>query len=111
MSEESDDEALRERLVKLMPLDTRVTDLWNWDIRFEEESFGDIEDAAFSDDDQLKAFAENLADDFLGWIDKWGMDYNQEGWNSDEAFEEWIRDECMDFMRRWRANVKREFGR
>jgi hypothetical protein len=104
-------EKLRERLVALMPRESMVTDLWDWDIHFEETSFGDIKDAAFADDEELGQYAENLAEDFLQWIDEYAMDYNQEGWSSDEEFSEWIGERCLEFMRKWRANVRNELGR
>lgn len=102
---------LSERLVDLMPRDSMVLDLWGWDIRFEDVSFDGLEEAAFSDGDEQAAHAENLADNFLQWIDQYGIDYNQTGWDSDEDFEAWIRQQCLDFMKKWRENVRREFGK
>lgn len=93
-----------------MPSNSMVFDLWHWDIHFEDTSFDGLEDAAFSDGDEQAAHAESLADDFLQWIDQYDIDYNQSGWDSDEEFEAWIRQQCLDFMKRWRDNVRREFG-
>ncbi len=107
---EDNGEKLRERLVALMPRDSMVMDLWDWDIHFEETSFDDITDVAFADEEELCQYAENLAKDFLQWIDEYAMDYNQEGWSSDEEFSEWIGERCLEFMRKWRANVRNEFG-
>ena len=108
----SDNEAqelLQDSLRNLMPLDTSVTDLWDWDIQFQEESF-DLVEAAFSDEDQVLEYASCLADDFLVWIDEYGMDYNQHGWEPGE-FEKWIEKECLQFMQKWRQNVKDKFNR
>jgi hypothetical protein len=52
-----------------------------------------------------------LAEDFLRWIDEYGMDYDQEGCSSPDEFAAWIGQHCLDLMTKWRASVKREFGR
>lgn len=103
-------EANRERLISLMPRFSMVLDLWDWDIRFE-DTFDGLEDAAFAEGDEQVAVADSLADDFLQWIDQYDMDYDQTGWDSDDDFEKWIRQQCRDFMKEWRENVRREFGK
>lgn len=108
--DDEDDEELRERLIALMPRDSVVTDLWDWDIRFEELSFDDLAEAAFADEDALAAYARGLANDFLRWIDEYGMDYSQQDWFPRE-FAVQIKQECLDFMTCWRANVRKEFLR
>jgi len=108
--DEEEEEELRERLIALMPRDSIVMDLWDWDIHFEGESFGDITDAAFFDDDELVQHSEALAEDFLRWIDGHGRDYNQQGSSSPDEFAEWIGQQCLDFMKKWHTNVKLEFG-
>lgn len=109
--DEEVDEELRERLRALMPRDSMVLDLWNWDIHFEDESFDDFSNVAFSDNDELAEYAETLAQDFLHWIDEYGMDYNQQSWQSPDEFSEWIRQQSLEFLTKWRANVKKEFAR
>jgi len=104
-------EAKERRLVECMPLDTIVTDLWDWDIRFEQESFGDIEEAAFCDEELFESFAEQLADDFERWCDEYDLDYNQNEFDQLEDFSAFVKEECLKFMKRWRANVRDEFGR
>lgn len=103
-------EAKARRLVECMPLDTIVTDLWDWDIRFEQESFDDIEDAAFCSDDELEHFAELLADDFERWADEYGMDYDQSSFESPEDFSKYVKQQCVQFMEEWQKNVKAEFA-
>lgn len=107
---EDDGEKLRERLVALMPRESMVMDLWDWDIHFEETSFDDITEAAFADDEELAQYADGLANDFQRWIDEYDMDYDQQNGEEDE-FSEWIGEKCLEFMRKWRANVRKEFGR
>ena len=104
------DDAMFARLVDLMPLNTRLTDLWDWDIRFE-ESFDGIEDAAFCSEEEFEYYANMLAEDFERYIDEYAMDYNQQGWDTPEEFSVWIKEECLNFMTKWRANVREEFGR
>lgn len=106
--DDQDDEELRERLIALMPRDSVVTDLWNWGIRFEELSFDNLTEAAFADEDELAAYARDLADDFLRWIDEYGMDFGQQDWSPRE-FAAQIKQESLDFMTCWRARVKAEF--
>lgn len=108
--EDEDDEEVRERLVALMPPDTIVTDLWNWDIRFEDLSFDDVVEAAFSDGDELAHYAAALADDFLRWIDEYEMDYDEQSWPSHEEFVAWVGEQCLEFMTKWRSRVKAEFA-
>lgn len=110
LSESAPPTDIRQRLIGLIPLDTIVTDLWGLDIHFEEISFDDITEVAFGTDEEIAKNAEYLAEDFLGWIDEYDMDYAQEDWEPGEL-EEWVFEECLKFMRAWRQNVKKEFDR
>lgn len=103
-------EANKRRLVDLMPLDTTVTDLWDWDIHFEDKSFDDIESVAFCTNDEIKKYSECLAEDFEFWIDEYDLDYDQDKWETPDAFSTWIKSECLKFITGWRANVRKEFG-
>lgn len=109
--EDGNEDGLKKQLIDLMPLNTIVTDLWDWDIRFEDDSFADLEEAAFCADDEIKIYADSLAEDFERYIDEWGIDYNEKGWETPEAFSVWVNGECVTFMMTWRANVRKEFGR
>ncbi len=93
-----------------MPSDSIVMDLWDWDIHFEEESFPDLAEALFADEGQLLEYAGYLTEDFLRWIEKFDMDYNQHGWEPGE-FEKWIAEECLLFMRKWQENVRAKCNR
>ena len=110
LSEPAPPTDVRQQLIGLIPLDTIVTDLWDWDIRFEEISFDDITEVAFCTDEEVVKNAEYLANDFLGWIDECDMDYGQEDWEPGEL-EEWVFEECLKFMQAWRQNIKKEFNR
>jgi hypothetical protein len=112
VDDNDDDAELRERLRALMPRNSMVLDLWNWDIHFEDESFDDISSVVFSDDDdELAKFADILTEDILRWIDENKMDYNQHGWQSPDEFSSWIRQQVFDVLTKWRENVKKEFTR
>lgn len=103
-------EAKARRLVDCMPLNTIVTNLWDWDIQFQEESFGDIEEAAFCNDDEIERFADLLAADFERWVDEYDMDLNQNEFENPDGFSEFVKEQCVQFMKEWRQNVKAEFG-
>ncbi len=105
------EEARKKLLIACMPSDTLVTDLWDWDVRFEDESFEDFEAAAFCSDDELSIYASLLAGDFERWIDEFGIDYDRSNHQSPEAFSAFILKECLRFMKSWRSNVKAKFGR
>lgn len=103
-------EEMRATLTALMPLDTIVADLWDWDIHFEELTFGDsFFRVALGDEVNALAEAKILADDILGWIDEYGMDYAQESFEDDD-FTAWIREESESFIRKWRLNIAKAFA-
>lgn len=105
------DDALKQRLFDLMPLNTKLTDLLDWDIDIVDELFDDIERAAFCAEDEIKNYADTLLEGFERYIDEYDIDYNQTGWDTPEAFSAWLKEDCLNFMTRWRANVRKEFGR
>lgn len=104
-------EAKARRLVDCMPRNTIVTDLWDWDIQFQEESFGDIEEVAFCDDNEIERFAAQLAADFECWVDEYEMDYNQNEYENPDGFSVFVKEQCLQFMKGWRQNVKENIGR
>ncbi len=91
--------SVRNALQALMPMDTMVTDMWDWDIRFEditfEESFFDV---AFGGEDEIAGHAEQLKEDILTWIDEYAMDYAQEQWDDDE-FEKWVYEQSVELIK------------
>ena len=107
----SPEEALKQRLTDLMPSNSIVKDLWDWEPHLKDESFYDIESAAFCSEEEISTYAESLADETIRWIDEYEIDFNQDKWESPEAFALFVREECSKFMRQWRDNVRDEFGR
>jgi hypothetical protein len=108
--DEDDVETVRAALRELMPLDTIVTDMWDWDLHFEDTTFEDTYfDVAFGPEDFALAQAECLKEDLLLWMDEYGMDYAQEQ-RSEEEFEQWIHDQCKEFIRKWRSNIVKRFA-
>jgi len=97
-------EALKEQLRNYMPLDSIITDLWDWDIRFE----NDLEDdwyfaAAFGTTSSLEAISEYLAEYFLEKADEYKRDYDQH--EDDDTFSSFVTAEAQKFIAGWRNNI------
>ena len=102
-------DAAKDALTQLMPLDTIVTDMWDYDIHFEGSTFADTYfDVALGSDEFAFAQAEYLKEDILGWIQEFVMDYAQDQYDGDE-FGEWVLGQCKDFILKWRRNIARRF--
>jgi hypothetical protein len=103
-------EALKDELIKLMPLDTIVTDMWDWDLHFEDTTFEDsIFEVALGPEENVFKYVEYLQEDLLRWIDEYGMVYAQDQF-SDKEFEQLIYDQCVEFIQKWRSNIVKKFG-
>jgi hypothetical protein len=103
-------QAGKDALRKLMPLDTIVTDMWDYDIHFEDATFEDTYfDVALGSDEFAYSQAERLKEDILGWIQEFGIDYDQ-GQRTEEEFGQWVLDQCKDFILKWRSNIVRKFS-
>ncbi len=106
---EEEVEGLRSSLRELMPLDTMVTDMWDWDIHFENSTFVDTYfDVALGPEDVALAEAESLQEDILGWIDEYGMDYAQDQMTQEEL-EAMVLMQCREFILKWRDNIMGRF--
>lgn len=107
---EEEVEGLRSALWELMPLDTMVTDMWDWNIHFETSTFADTYfDVALGPEDVALAEAESLQEDILHWIDEYGMDYAQDQVTQEE-FEAMVLTQCREFMLKWRGNIVGRFA-
>ena len=103
-------EAGKDVLGRLMPLYTIVTDMWDWDIHFEDMTFVDTYlDVALGPDEFAYSQAEHLREDILGWIQEYCMDYAQDQW-TEEEFEQWVLGQCKDFIVKWRNSIVKQFG-
>jgi len=99
-------EKVKDILHQLMPLDTMVTDMWDWDIRFEDITFEDcFFDVALASEDVAMEQAEYLKNDIIEWINEFNMDYAQNQYDGNE-FEKYILDQCKTFIIKWRNNIK-----
>lgn len=108
--DDEDIEAAGDVLRALMPLDTIVTDMWDWDIHFEEKTFEETYfDVALGQEEYALTQAEYLKDDLMQWIDEMGMDYAQEEFSGDE-FEKWVLEQCLQFVQKWRENIVKKFS-
>ena len=102
--------ALRDVLREFMPLDTMVTDMWDWDIHFEDRAFEDTYfDISLGPEEFAIEQAEFLKEDLLAWIDEYGIDYAQEQGDKQEEFENWVYDNCVKFIKGWRLNIVKSF--
>lgn len=102
-------EKAKDTLRQLMPLDTMVTNMWDWGIRFEDFTFEDcFFDVAIASEDFAMAQAEYLKEDIIRWIDEYDMDYAEEQFEA-EGFEKWILDQCKAFILKWRNNIKDKY--
>ena len=103
-------EARKDALRQLMPLDTIVTDMRDYDIRFEDSTFEDTYlDVALGPDEVAYAQAEDLKEDILGWIQEFGMGYAQDQW-TEEEFGQWVLNQCKDFILKWRSSIVKRFS-
>ena len=107
----SDDELedLKRRLKNCMPVETLITDLWDWDLHFEESLEDDWYFAAvFGDPSGLGDCAEQLAAFFLDACNENDLDYDQH--DDEESFDERVHDQAREFLLGWRKNVVRKYG-
>ena len=101
---ESELEGLKCLIRDQMPLESIIIDLWNYDLRFEE----DLEDewffeSAFGDAGSEDFCVQELCDYFLEKNEEYGIFYNE--FDSHDEFCSWIEDETLDFIRKWREKV------
>lgn len=105
--EELDEDVLEElkyALNRLMPLDSIVIDMWDWDIHFEDRTFKDTYfDVALGPEEYAIEQAMFLKEDMLAWIDEFCIDYAEEEWGED--FEDWVYEQCVEFIKGWRSNI------
>lgn len=96
---------LKKSLNGCMPLDSKMVDLWDWDIHFEDALEDDwYFEAVFGEAESAQICAEELAIFFLGKVDEYGIDYNQDAFDSND-FEVFIHDEALKFVTSWRQSV------
>lgn len=101
------DREIRRKLVELMPRSSRLIELWNWDVRFEQAAFEDrdamLQAVVDRDDDSIERWATALRDEWNLAIDQYGVDMALE--ELEEDVDDFMMDECRKFMRDWRENV------
>jgi len=87
-----------------MPLNFVITDLWDWDIHFE-EFLGDdwYFECAFGSPSSLASCADQLAEYFGEKCGEYGIDYDYSP--SEPAFESLVREQAAEFIFTWRNNT------
>ncbi|OQA24768.1 MAG: hypothetical protein BWY59_02056 [Verrucomicrobia bacterium ADurb.Bin345] len=97
-------ESVSAELNNLMPSDSMILSLWDWDLHFEVELSNDWYcAAAFGPQSQIEDPAEQLAEYFLQKVDEYDIDCNQ--FEDPDAFRDFIRDEARSFILKWRQNI------
>jgi ankyrin repeat protein len=87
-----------------MPLDTIITDLWDWDIRFEYDLEADwLYNTIFGDQTNIEENGSELVDFFLEKVDEYELDYNQI--YDDQKFNLFVQEEAARFIKNWRKNL------
>ena len=99
-------EEAKRRLNGLMPLDSIIFDLWDWDLHFEEDLTDDWYLAAvFGSEEDVESCASSLAEYFLENVARFGMDYAEEEFDESGSFEAFVQDGAEAFIKRWREAV------
>lgn len=102
------DEALAEftySINECMPLSTMITDLWDWDIHFEDDRYLSDDwyfDAIFGAPSSLKRCAEQLADVFIEQCAAFDIDYDHD--LDDPVFVSLVQEHAERFIEGWRKN-------
>ncbi len=105
---EDDLKVLKDKLNECMPLESIITDLWDWDAHFEKELPDDwYFEAIFGDENSIQVCAADLAGYFHEQVDYFGMDYNQH--EDEDSFKEFVFQESINFIRNWRDETLRRF--
>lgn len=102
-------QALKESLEECIPVGNLMTDLWNWDVHFEQQLDEDwYFDTVFGSESAVQVCASTLADFFLEKCDELSLDYDQD--TDYPAFESMINEQALGFVRQWRANIVARFA-
>jgi hypothetical protein len=99
----------RDRLRAAMPLDTIITDLWDWDVHFEDgDHLSDdwLIEAAFGSDDSLDDCADQLEELFHCKVREYDIDYDQ--YADPDAFDELVTNAARNFIVQWRHQLAHE---
>ena len=97
-------EELKNHLNGCMPLGSMILDLWDENVRFEENLTADwYMEAAFGTAESLTDCADKLEKFFIDQIERLSLDYNQHG--EEELFHDLIKDEARQYVKNWRKNI------
>lgn len=95
---------LKARLNECIPLESMITDLWDWNIRFEDDLSDDwYFEAVFGSASSLEPCAQQLAEFFVAKCDEGDIDYNQS--RNYPEFERLLGEQASHFILDWRKNV------
>jgi hypothetical protein len=105
----SDDDLtdFQRRLVKCMPLDSLIIQLWDWDVQFQDLLGEDwFFSAAFGGPETADECASELEELFLAKAAEFGIDLGVIGMDEEQ---ELAGNAAMDFVLGWRARLRTRF--
>jgi hypothetical protein len=95
--------SLKDKLIRCMPYDSVFCDLWDSDLRFEEDLGDDwFFDAALGEPDATQWTADALADYFVRKVDEYALDYDL---SNDPESNAWVLGEANEFIVQWRRQI------
>lgn len=100
---------LKSKLNDLMPKESVILSLWDYDLHFEDTTFEDTYfDVTLGPEYLALAQSVTLQEDFLNWNIEYNMGYDQADWEEGE-FDKWVLEECKNFIKKWRLNIYNKF--
>ncbi len=99
-------ETLKDEFNALMPLDSFIVDLWDWDLHFENELSSDwYFEAVFGRKSTINLVAKELANYFMDKSEEYSIDYNQSQYSREELYAH-VMNESVKFILNWRMNIQ-----
>jgi len=99
-------ETIKDKFNALIPLDSFIVDLWDWDLHFENELSNDwYFEAVFGRKSNIHVAAEELANYFMEKSKEHSIDYNQSQYSPEEYYAH-VLNESLQFIINWRKNIQ-----
>ena len=103
-------EQLKDQLTQLIPTNSMILDLHVWDIHFDEYLDDDwFFEAALGKPETAEWCSEQIKEFSLEQVNEFDLDYDQH--EDPEMFESLVRAEALEFIKGWRENIAKGFGK